>query len=158
MFLRWVYVSAITLCSCLACGCCCLSLKFFLVVVFGLHHVLGWIFLWFLILTKLVLMVCFKIFLLWMCSLLCWVCMLYCVNPLGASVKFYYVVYESCYFSFHCMSHWHIFVFRMFSIFDDLILPVVLVFPLLGLFIHVVILSSIMLKCSSLSVWLQFLC
>ena len=48
----------------------------------------------------------------------------------------------------------------MFSIFAALILPcilpVVLVFSLLGLFIHVADLSSIRFKCLSSSVWLHF--
>ena len=68
--------------------------------------------------------------------------------------EFYYAIYESC------LSH-HI-VFRIFSISAALILPcilpVVLMFPLLGLFIHVVDLSSLLFMCSSSSVWLQFLC
>ena len=68
--------------------------------------------------------------------------------------EFYYTDYESY--------HSHHIVFRIFFISATLILPcilpVVLVFPLLGLFIHVIDLSSIMFKCSSSSVWLQFLC
>ena len=73
---------------------------------------------------------------------------------IGSICEFYYTDYESC--------HSHHIVFRIFSISAALILPcilpVVLVFPLLGLFIHVVDLNSIMFKCSSSSVWLQFLC
>ena len=83
---------------------------------------------------------------------------------IGNICEFYYADYESCHFhSIVCLIDIYLsLLFRMFSVSADLILPcilpVVLVFPLLGLFIHVVDLSSLMFKCSSSSVWLQFLC
>ena len=161
MFSRWVCVSAIALCSCLACGCCCLSLKLFLLL-----------FLVFIMcLAKFFFGYSFYLNLCWWVNSKCsyYGCEAYCAECAWSIVWIYWehLWVLLCWlwvmsFSSHCMSHWHISVFRMFSISAALILPcilpVVLVFPLLGLFIHVVDLSSIMFKCSSSSVWLQFLC
>ena len=84
------------------------------------------------------------------------------MNTLGASDSFIVLIMCHIIFFLLYVSLTYISAFRIISISADLILPcilpVVLVCPILGLFIHVVDLSSLLLKCSSSSVWLQFLC
>ena len=151
MFLRWVFVSAVALCPCLACGSYWFSLNLIklLVLVFILclarvsyllvTH-LVWSYVDVLIKNVPVLAVWFTV--LNMCLFF------YCVH-------LSFVLWVMSYLSI-CMSHWHIFVFWMFSISVALILPciipVVLVYLLLDLFICVVDLSSMRFN------WFKFIC
>ena len=155
MFLRWVCVSAVALCPCLACGCYWFSLilikllvLFFIIclarVCYLLVTHLVWSYVDVLIQNVPVLAVRFTVLN---------ICLsIYCVH---LSFVLWVMSYSSI-----CMSHWHTFVFWMFSISVTLILPciipVVLVYPLLNLFICVVDLSSMRFNCFSSSVWLHF--
>ena len=155
MFLRWVFVSAVTLCPCFACGYYWFSLilikllvLFFIMclarVCYLLVTHLVWSYVDVLIQNVPVLAVRFTV--LNICR------SIYCVH-----LSFVLCVMS---YSSICMSHWHTFVFWMFSISIALILPciipVVLVYPLLVLFICVVDLSSMRFNCFSSSMWLHF--
>ena len=78
-------------------------------------------------------------------------------ESIGGIYEFHYADYELCHFhSIVCLIDIYLFLGCLLSLlFIPCILPVVLMFPLLGLFIHMVNLSSIMFMCSSSSVWLQ---
>ena len=146
MFLRWVCVSAVALCPCLACGCYCFSLilikllvLFFIMCLARVCYLvvahLVWSYIGVLIHNVLVLTVRFTV------PNLCM--FIYCVH---LSFVLWVMSYSS-----KCMSHWYIFVIWMLSISVALILPciipIVLVYSLLGLFICVVDLSSMRFNC-----------
>ena len=88
MILRWVCVSSVTLCPCLACENYRSSLSLILLLVLFFFMCLTRVCL---LVTHLVwsyVLCCFIMFLLWMCGSLCWMCQFYSVHLLGASMSF----------------------------------------------------------------------
>ena len=146
MFLRWVYVSAVTLCPCLACGSYWFSLIFIKLLVLFFIMCLARVY--YLLVTHLVWSYVDVLFqnvpVLAVRFTVLNICLsIYCVH-------LSFVLWVMSFLSI-CMSYWHIFVFWMFSISVTLILPciipAVLVYPLLDLFICMVDLSSMRFNC-----------
>ena len=90
--LSWVYVSAVVLCPCLASGGYWFILNLFkllvLVFIMWLSLRLGFVICRLPILSDLILMCCFKMFLFWLLGLLCWLCaclssVCICLSSLG---------------------------------------------------------------------------